>query len=84
VSTIQEFIYIFAKFPEIKEDINQGNCKHMIYDAIQSYRNIIKNLLLEHDLFKNSKEEEINEIIDDIENYIERKIYKKLAIGINN
>lgn len=41
-----------------------------------NYMKIIGASLQESDLFKNSKEE-IGEILDDIENYIERKIYKK-------
>ena len=44
---------------------------------MMNYLTIIKECLQENDLFKCSTEEEINEIIDDIENYIERKIYKK-------
>ena len=79
MSTIQEFIHIFAKFSEIKEDINQGNNKHKIFEAILNYLKIVKDCLLENYLFKSSKEEEINEIIEDIENYIERKIYKKYS-----
>ena len=36
---------------------------------------------MDNDLFKSSNEEEINEIIDDIENYIEKKMYKKYLLN---
>ena len=64
-------------FPVIKEDVNEGTCKHKIFEAMLNYLNIVKEYLIENILFKSSKEEEINEIIDDIENYIEKKMYRK-------
>lgn len=63
----------------IKQDISQIDCKrnHKIYEAMFNYLNIVRDCLNESDLFKGSDDADFNEIIDDIQTYIERKIYKK-------
>ena len=49
-----------------------------MYVALTNYTEIIRENLLTDELFKDSTEEEIDDILEDIENYIIRRIYKRV------
>lgn len=75
---VNEFIRLFVKFPEIKEDISKGEQNHNISTSLSNYLSILRGYLIKDELFKNSSEELTNEIIDEIENYIIKKIYRRV------
>jgi hypothetical protein len=74
--TIRDFIKIFGKFNEIKEDIISGDQKHKIFLSLYTYMQIVKEKLVKEELFKKHSEDEIEEILEGIENYIMKKLYK--------
>lgn len=76
-STINEFVKVFAKFTEIKEDIKRGDQKFKIYKSLSDYMEIVKTVYLRSDMFNEYSPEEANEIFEDIENFIHKKIYKQ-------
>ena len=76
-SNINEFINIFGKFNEIKEDIIKGDQSHKIYQSIFNYMVIVIDHLSNEELFKNLSDEETEDILEGIENYIMKKLYKK-------
>lgn len=75
-STINEFIKIFGKFYEIKDDIIKGDQKHRIYQTLYNYIQIVRENTIKDELFKLHDESEIEEIIEGIENYIMKKLYR--------
>jgi hypothetical protein len=76
-TNINEFINIFSKFNEIKEEIMKGDQNHKIYQSIYNYILIVKDHLLKEDLFQNLSEDDIEDILEEIENYIMKKLHKK-------
>ena len=75
-SNIIEFIKIFSKFNEIKDDIISGDQEHKIYKSLSDYMEIVKDYYNKNDLFKIYDHEETDEILEDIENFILKKIHK--------
>ena len=83
--SVNEFIYKLIKpkgivhqtiLKYIKEDINIGNASHQIYSLFSQYKELLKQ-----SLFKNFKEliedeNDADEIMENIEDYILKKIYK--------
>ena len=76
-SKINEFISIFSKFKEIKEDIIRGDQRHRIYQSLYNYMQLVKEHLVKDNLFAKLSVDEIEEILDIIENYIIKKLSKK-------
>ena len=77
--TFEEFIYTFQLFNEIKEDIIFGDQRNKIFETMEFYLSIVKERLLKDQLFINIYNcETITEVIDDIENYLLKKIYKNV------
>lgn len=76
-SNIFEFIKIFSKFSEIKDDIIKGDQKHRIYKSINDYMDILKEAYKKCELFKYYSADETNDIFEEIENYMMKKIYKQ-------
>ena len=68
----------FAYFPEIKEDIVAGDQRNKIYQSLTNYLEIVREVLLKDELFKNYSNDEMNEILEDIESFIIRKSYKRI------
>ena len=60
----------------IKEDIKTGDTEHKIYDFFYQYKQILKNSLLKNYNELIEDKNDADEIIDKIEDYILRKIYK--------
>jgi len=75
---IFEFIREFQKFPEIKEDIDKGESENQIGVTLESYLNFVFKALEENVLFSNNDNEGKKAILQDIENYILRKMYKNV------
>jgi hypothetical protein len=73
---VSEFIKVFARFNEIKEDIKRGDQKHKIYKSLIDYMEIVKSFYFKSDMFKDYSSEESTDIIEDIENFIHKKMYK--------
>ena len=84
VKSVQDFIYkltkpkgiIFKIIEYIKEEIRSGNTTNEVYNFFSQYKQILKNSLLTNfkDLIENKNEPD--EIIEKLEDYILRKIYK--------
>lgn len=74
--SITEFIQKFILFKEIKEDIICGDQRHYIYEALDQYMNIVLEEINSFELFNTYTNEQLQEIAEDIENYIMRKCYK--------
>ena len=60
----------------MKEDIKTGESKHKIYKSFDAYKSILKNSLINdyQDLIE--EENETNEIVDKVEDFIIQKLYK--------
>lgn len=76
-SNIQEFMKLFTKFLEIKEDISGGQQKHRIYKSISDYMEIITEKYQKSDLFSKYTQDENNQIIEEIENYMLKKMHRQ-------
>ena len=83
--TVNEFIYKLIKpkskiyetiIKYIKEDIQSGNASHKIYSLFKQYKDILKQRLISYfsDLIEDKNDPD--EILETIEDYIIRKIYK--------
>jgi len=76
---IGEFIQVFQNLKEIKEDIFFGDQRNKTYEALDNYLALVKEAMNNHPLFiENVNEENISSALDDIENYILLKMYKKV------
>ena len=66
----------------IKEDIETGESKHKIFKLFDDYKSILKNSLINdyQDLIE--EENETNEIIDKVKDFIIQKIYKNIFPSI--
>ena len=72
----------------IIQDINKGERNNQIYKTFQNYMNIIKMKLkspskINKNLFKNITEKECDNILEIIENFIYRQIYKYIYPNIS-
>eukprot|EP00340_Litonotus_pictus_P011127 CAMPEP_0170539422 /NCGR_PEP_ID=MMETSP0209-20121228/103921_1 /TAXON_ID=665100 ORGANISM="Litonotus pictus, Strain P1" /NCGR_SAMPLE_ID=MMETSP0209 /ASSEMBLY_ACC=CAM_ASM_000301 /LENGTH=391 /DNA_ID=CAMNT_0010841351 /DNA_START=1433 /DNA_END=2605 /DNA_ORIENTATION=- len=76
--TVMDFIKIFGKFNEIKEDIVSGENVHRIDLSLKNYLSIVKTELVKHDLFADINEKTLEYILDEIESYIIKKIYRRI------
>lgn len=77
--TISEFIHTFQNFKEIKEDIIFGDQRNKVWITMDNYLNIVKDHMSKHSLFAEIyNEENLFSALEDIENYILEKIYKKV------
>jgi hypothetical protein len=75
--TINDFWKVLSEFSELHEDINKGTEKHKVFNSISDYMEIVKEVLKKSDLFKNITLDEVHVLIEDIENYVFKKIYKR-------
>jgi len=79
--TILDFIRIFSRFNEIREDVISGEQKNFINESIYTYISYVKDSLMKSKLFKPediSKEEDVEYLLDEIENFIIKKLYKRV------
>lgn len=76
--TVSEFIRLFVKFPEIKEDIANGEQVHMVSESLSTYISLVKAVLSKNELFKDCSDDNLNEIAEEIEIYIIKKIYRRV------
>ncbi len=76
-SNILEFLSIFGKYNELKEDIIKGDQRHRIYVTLNNYIKIVKEFLIKDELFHKLSNEEIEEILEGIENYIMKKLHRR-------
>mmetsp|Transcript_39057 Transcript_39057/g.34741 ORF Transcript_39057/g.34741 Transcript_39057/m.34741 type:complete len:425 (-) Transcript_39057:1022-2296(-) len=74
--TIDEFITIFGNLPEVKESIVEGKDKHGVSDGITFYYNRINSCV--KNKFKNVEDDEHDLIMNEIENYICKRLYTKV------
>jgi hypothetical protein len=76
-NTINEFWKVLSRFSELQDDIIKGDQKHKIYNSLSDYMEIVKDAYMKCPLFKNANLDETNEILEDIEIYITKKLYKR-------
>jgi hypothetical protein len=76
-NTINEFWKVISRFNELQDDIIKGDQKHKIYNSISDYMEIVKDAYIKCELFKSASLDETSEILEDIENYIMKKLYKR-------
>jgi len=76
--TISEFIRAFQSFQEIQDDIINGEAENKIGETLSQYLKIVYSFLDKDKLFSNYDIIGKNIIIEDIENYILRKMYKSV------
>jgi len=71
----------------LKEDINRGEAKHQINKIIENYLDLVRKQVKDPSnkkLFGEIKEKEADEILEKIENYILRHIYKYIYPTLPN
>lgn len=79
--TILDFIKIFIKFNEIREDISTGEQKNSINETLTTYISLVKDVLMKSRLFNSeelTREEDVEYLLDEIENFIIKKLYKRV------
>jgi len=81
-TTIDEFITIFGNLPEVKEAVRDGKDPYGVNDAIIFYYNKISHGVKVS--FKNVSDEEYNLIMDEIENYICKRLYNKVFPAVES
>ena len=75
---IFDFVKLLSKINEVKSDILNGTSDVRIYDGIDTYLSLIKKEILKDKLFNDFSDEEILECIEKIENFLFKKLYKKV------
>lgn len=81
-TTIDEFITIFGNLQEVKEAVRDGKDPYGVNDAIIFYYNKISHGVKVS--FKNVSDEEYNLIMDEIENYICKRLYTKVFPAVES
>jgi hypothetical protein len=76
-NTINEFWKVLSRFSELQDDIVRGDQKHKIYNSLSDYMEIVKDAYMKCNLFKSANLDETSEILEDIEIYITKKLYKR-------
>lgn len=76
-SNILEFIQIFKNYKEIKEDIFFGENINQVNKTFESYMLIVFENISKEPIFSLYDEERKKIVLDDLENYILRKMYKR-------
>jgi hypothetical protein len=74
---ILEFIRIFQNFKEIKEDIFSGENRNEVCKTFENYMHILFEKIDQEPIFSVYDEERKKIVLDDLENYIFRKMYKR-------
>jgi hypothetical protein len=76
--SIFDFIREFQSLHEIKVDIVNGDAENKIGESLSQYLKIVYNCLDKDKLFSNYNIDGKSMILEDIENYILRKMYKSV------
>jgi hypothetical protein len=76
-NNILEFIRIFQNFKEIKEDIFLGENRNEICNTFENYMFIVLENINKDPIFTGYDDERKKIVLDDLENYILRKMYKR-------
>lgn len=76
-SNILDFIRIFQNYKEIKEDIFFGENRNEVCKTFESYMHIVFENINNEPIFSGYDEERKKIVLDDLENYIFRKMYKR-------
>lgn len=76
--SISDFIKTLQNYHEVMEDIIFGDQRHKIYETLDVYLQFLRDSITKHELFSHYSEDQLSEVCDDIENYIQKKIYKKV------
>lgn len=75
---IFEFTRAFQKFQEIKEDIEKGEAQNKIGDSLSQYLKLVFGELEKEKLFQGYDLSAKSRTIENIENYILKKMYKNV------
>jgi len=75
-SNILEFIRIFQNFNEIKEDIFFGDNRNKVAETMEEYIKLVFEHIDKDRIFSGYDQERKKIILDDIENYMFRKMYR--------
>ncbi len=73
-----DFVKLLSIINEVQSDILNGTSEVKIYDYIDTYLTLIKKEIQRDRLFNDFSEEEILECIEKIENFLIKKLYKKV------
>lgn len=76
--TILDFVKIFGRFKEIREEVESGENLHKIDTSLKDYLILVKEQLITSTLFIDINEIELDDILDEIENFIIKKIYRRI------
>lgn len=76
-NNIMEFLKLITKFHEIRDDIVSGQQKHKIYKTLKDYMDIINEYYQKSNLFTKYTQDENNLILEEIENFILKKMYRQ-------
>jgi len=76
-ANILEFIRVFQNYNEIKEDIFFGENRNNVAKTMEEYMLIVFKIIDKDRIFAGYDQERKKIVLDDIENYLFRKMYKR-------
>lgn len=75
--SIFDFIRLISRVKEIKQEVLEGSDKIKAYEAINNYLILVEKVLREEKLFVHYDKKQIDQCLENIENFIHKKLYKK-------
>lgn len=76
-NSIFDFIKLLSRIKEIREEVVEGTEKIKVYDAIYIYIGLVEQVLRQEKLFIHYDKPEIDNCLENIENFIMKKLYKR-------
>lgn len=81
VGNIKEFSEEFCRFDLVRKSIELEEDPYQVADAFLTYMQIVRVAMQNHHLYAGVKEEELDQLVEEVEKHLTRRMYREIFPG---